>query len=202
MIEVTLTLHGDCEIVGEAATGAATLAECQSHPADILIIDPASLDLGGAPFVRRLRAAHGGLRIFVFCGATSLWHVVEILEAGTDAFAHKKEEIATFHHALQASIGGARFYSPYAEMAARSQGGRNGGREKLGRRELQVLTLLTQSRSNKEIAQALGIAARTVDHYRSDLMEKLDIHDIAGLTRYALGMGLIGLEERGHLTVR
>ena len=194
MIKTTLHVHENCKVVGEAHTSTAALDECLTKDPDILIVDPGFPDLGGGRFVRQCRGDHHRVNIFVFCGHTTRHNVADILDAGPDAFVHKEEKIAVFYRGLRAVIEGARFYSPYANSMQRIDNGKNGSRQKLGRRDREVLTLLAKGRSSKEIASVLKIATKTVDHYRSELMKKLDIHDIAGLTRYAVGAGLIRLD--------
>jgi DNA-binding NarL/FixJ family response regulator len=102
-------------------------------------------------------------------------------------------------HAIQSVYNGETFFSPEIAQAALNQLVNNGGKKEpfaqLTTREREVLILIAQGRSNKEIANQLGIGVRTIETHRERIMRRLDIHSVAGLTKFAIANGLVPLED-------
>lgn len=195
LIEMALTLEGGCQVLGHVGLGADVLEQCRSREPEILILDPKLPDISGADIIRRVRKEHRHVRILAFSGASNREIILEVLDARPHGFAHKEEPLRVFYDVLHAIVGGSQFYSPYgvrlmepaSEDEQRSKG-------PLAPREKEVLKLLALGHSSKEIAFGLNLAVKTVDHYRTTLMTKLGIHEVAGLTRYAVSAGMVSVD--------
>ena len=152
-------------------------------------------DMSGIDAVARLRAVSPGLRIVFLSSQDSRESVTRALQTGADGFMSKDFVLSELELALDAVSAGQRYLSPRisnvlveamnapAEPVA-APGGLTG-------RQLEVLRRVARGRSNKEIARELSISPKTVEFHRGQLMQRLDLHDIAGLTRYAMQAGLV-----------
>jgi DNA-binding NarL/FixJ family response regulator len=124
-------------------------------------------------------------------------YVESALEAGADGFVLKHSPGIALAHAIREVHAGRRYFSPpilrrYQEAQAWARAG-TGPRKRppLTRRETEVLQLIAEGKANKETADELGISIKTVEKHRANLMRKLNIHETAGLTRYAICTGII-----------
>lgn len=195
LLSLALRTEGDYDIVAEVARGADVLEKCAVMPPDIVITDLKFPDLSVAELVRRIRLQYQEVRVIVFSGSGNEELTREVLAARPHGFVHREEPLNEFYETLRAVVRGSRFYSNFASslLDAPSDPGR--GRASNGNtltpREAEVLSLLARGRSSKEIGTELGLSTKTVDHYRAAVMSKLHIHDVAGLTRYALTAGLL-----------
>jgi DNA-binding NarL/FixJ family response regulator len=103
-------------------------------------------------------------------------------------------------------VDGETFFSPEVAQAALNQLVNNGGKKEtlaqLTNREREVLVLIAEGQSNKEIANRLGIGVRTIETHRERIMRRLNIHSVAGLTKFAIANGLVSLEERQASVMR
>ncbi|MEZ4472817.1 MAG: response regulator transcription factor [bacterium] len=173
------------EVVGEAGDGRVALEAIQACKPDILLCDLAVPGLSGLEIIRRLHEAPDPPRVIVL----SMYHdhvwVQRALDAGASGYLVKGSGVRDLLEAVRAVAAGKQFLSPSAQRAAST--------EDLTPREREVLTLLAEGHTSKEIGGVLDISARTVEHHRARVMEKLGINDVAGLTRYAIRTGLVDL---------
>lgn len=196
LVEVALRLEGGCCVVAQTGLGAEALERCKAEQTGLLILDPRLADVSGGEIVRQVRAHYGGIRVLVFSGTSSREVTLDVLDAGPHGFAHKEESLSVFYDVLRAVVRGSRYYSEYATRVM--DGPHHNGKshkQTLAPREKDVLTLLARGLSSKQIAGELNLSAKTVDHYRTALMAKLNIHEVAGLTRYAVSMGMVNVES-------
>jgi DNA-binding NarL/FixJ family response regulator len=117
-----------------------------------------------------------------------------MLEAGAHGFVEKTAGLGEFKKGLGTIADGGTYFGPGVAALLRTvvaNNSSNSGIETLTDREREILKLVAESHSTKEIAQKLGISVKTVDNHRTNLMRKLDLHDVASLTRYSLEIGLI-----------
>ena len=139
--------------------------------------------LGGLEVIKRLTARKGHPRVLVL----SMYHdhvwVQRALEAGATGYLLKGTGVKDLVRAIRSVASGEEFLSPAAKRASRA--------EELSAREREVLTLLAEGHTSKEIGATLNISRRTAEHHRARLMDKLGIHDVPGLTRYAIRTGLV-----------
>lgn len=175
----------DVEVVGQAGDGRRALDEILELDPDVLVSDIAVPGLSGLEVVKRLRDAGCLARVVML----SMYHdpewVKRALDAGANGYLVKGTGVRDLLKAVRTVAAGETFLSPGATRAART--------EELTGREREVLTLLAEGHTSKEIGGVLGISSRTVEHHRARLMTKLGINDVAGLTRYAVRTGLVDL---------
>lgn len=189
-----LRVDGGYEVVAELTSGVAVLEKCATTMPELLIVDLKFPDMAVADLLRTVRSDFPVVRVMVYSGSGNLSLTREVLTARPHGFVHREEPLSEFHEALRAVLRGSRFISGMGSRVLDAPSdpalSRNNGNG-LTKREGEVLVLLAQGCSSKQIGASLGLSPKTVDHYRADLMEKLGIHDVAGLTRYALTKGLV-----------
>lgn len=189
----------DFTVVGEASTGVEALEVVGASRPDVVVLDLGMPDVSGLEVARRLRDEGPLPRILVLSMHDDSEYVLRAVRAGADGYLLKDEaEPAMLRTAVRAVHGGDSYFSPTAATvlasALRPPSGAEADADPLGsltERELEVLRLIATGRSNKEMASELGISRRTVETHRENLMRKLDIRSIAGLTRLALERGLL-----------
>ncbi|MHB1844176.1 MAG: response regulator [Deltaproteobacteria bacterium] len=169
------------DVVGQAATGPEALALCRALAPDVVVLDLGLPELSGIEVMAALRAAEAPPRVVVLSMHATAEHVRRAREGGAAAYVVKgsgvRELAAAIRRATEGGFG--PFPSaadPLAELTAR---------------EREVLVEIALGGSNREIAQRLGISIHTVNSHRVHLMEKLDLHDVAALTRFAVRLGLL-----------
>lgn len=179
------------EVVAEAADGheAVRLAG-ELHP-DIAILDFAMPRLNGLDSAKEIRRRSPRTRIILLTVHTEDHYVLEALQAGVHGYVVKTQAAADLVQAIRETGGNAIYLSPsisravveaYFDKAAPPG-------DVLSSRERQVLQLVAEGKTTKEIAAILGISVKTADSHRSRIMRKLDIHDTAGLVRFAIRRG-------------
>lgn len=193
-------------VVGEAATGGEVLAAIESTDPDVVLLDLGMPEMGGLDVLRRLREADGpSPRILVLSMYDEAEYVLRAVEAGADGYLLKDEAEPTMLRTAVRAVhaGGSYFSSTAAAALARSLRQTGDGAPEpdplaeLTDREREVLALIASGQTNREMAAELGISRRTVETHRENLMRKLEIHSVAGLTRLALEQGLLDDEEGG-----
>ena len=187
------------ELIGEAADGTECLERIgELHP-DILILDIAMPEINGEQVARELRRRHPELKIIALSGYTDRQFVRAMTKAGAKGYVVKSASGRELIHALRAVASGKNYLSPEVtgavmtlwEEAAPSDG--LSQPQTLGKREKQVLKLIAEGQRSATIAAQMGIAVATVEAHRRNILRKLQLHNIADLTRYALRHGIIVL---------
>lgn len=189
----------DVTVVGEASNGADALAIIEDSRPDVVLLDLGLPDISGLEVVRRLQQAEAPPRVLVLSMHDDDEYVLRAIRAGVDGYLLKDEaEPAMLRAAVRSVHAGDSYFSGAAAAslagALRRPADRGPEADPLSRltdRELEVLRLVAAGRSNKEMAAELGIGRRTVETHRENLMRKLGIRSIAGLTRLALEQGLL-----------
>jgi DNA-binding NarL/FixJ family response regulator len=186
------------EVVGEASTGAEALALAASHHPDVAVLDISMPGQSGLQVAAELRTRSPETRVLILSMHDNTEYVMESLRAGAHGYLLKDSAAMELRGAIRAVQRGESFFSPAiagrlsavvrgdpAESSARSLA-------QLTARERQVLVGVAQGHTNREIALQLGISHRTVESHRENLMKKLGVRTVAGLTRLALEAGLVG----------
>jgi DNA-binding NarL/FixJ family response regulator len=202
-----LELEADLEVVGEAPDGRRAVALAKKlHPA-VVLMDIAMPLLNGLEATRQILKAIPAIRVLMLSAHNDDAYVANAIAAGAAGYLLKQTSAHEVCRAIREVHQGKTFFSPtvfrrfdrlnpplpgHAGMS-----GKNG--VQLTSREMEVLQLIAEGRANKEIAGELGIGMKTVEKHREHLMQKLDIHDTAGLTRYAISAGII--ESSVQLTI-
>jgi DNA-binding NarL/FixJ family response regulator len=178
-------------VVAQAGTAAGALAEIQRLEPAIALLDLGLSDLAATEVIRRVRDQGLKTRCAVFSIRKDRKTVLEVLRTGACGYLLKSSSSDQMADALTQFTQGGIYVSPQIEVM--SLFGDNGGRneaadplDSLSSREFQVFTLLVEGVRAKEIAARLNLSPKTVDTYRSSLMRKLDIHDVAGLVKFAI----------------
>jgi two-component system nitrate/nitrite response regulator NarL len=126
-------------------------------------------------------------------------YIFRIIQAGAHGYVSKEASPDELMRAIQSVYEGEAFFSPEIAQAALNQIVTSGGKKEpfaqLTGREREVLILIAEGKSNKEIASKLGIGVRTIETHRERIMRRLDIHSVAGLTKFAIANGMISIEE-------
>jgi DNA-binding NarL/FixJ family response regulator len=182
-------------LAGEASDVADCLAQVASVSPDLLLLDIMLPDMSGIDAVARIREIAPGIGIVFLSAMDSRDSVVRALQSGANGFLSKDFALSELELALDAVSAGSRYLSPRishvlveAMNAPPDAGAGNGA---LTARQLEVLRRIALGLSNKEIARELAISPKTVEFHRGQLMQRLDLHDVASLTRYAVQAGIL-----------
>lgn len=189
MLAVVLRMEGGYELVGDASGGMEGLRMCRAMRPDIVILDLSLPELSGLQLIRLLQSEAQAPRIMVYTGSVDEEVLRQAIELEPDGFVRKEDPLTDLREGLRAVSAGRGFYSPSARRFLRNSRERTLG--SLTPQETAVLQMIAEGRQSKEIADALCAAVKTVDHHRQNLMNKLGIHDIASLTRFAVRMKLV-----------
>ena len=201
-----LEAEGDIEVVGEAQSGRQAVALAQKFRPAVIVMDIAMPQLNGLEATRQILGVLPAIKVLILSAHSDDAYVERALEFGAAGFLLKQASSHDLAKAIREVQKGNSFFSP--SIAKRFQTGRrtapNGRFKKdlarLTSREQEVLQLIVEGQANKQVAAELGISIKTVEKHRQNLMVKLDIHDTAGLTRYAIGAGII--ESSVQITIR
>jgi DNA-binding NarL/FixJ family response regulator len=192
-LRAVLAQERDIEIVGEAADGRDALSVTERAKPDVLLVDLSMPLLNGLDVARHLAARDRGPRTILITMHVEDRYVLDAIRAGVRGYVLKKQAAADVVRAIREVAAGRVYLSPGvgAAVAEAIRTGRPVPEERLTPREREVLQLVAEGKTTKEIAGILNVSVKTADAHRTRLMQKLDIHDIAGLTRCAIRLGLI-----------
>jgi len=188
-----LSKYPDIEVVGEAGTGHATIMLAERTQPDIAIIDLALPDIDGFEVIERLRYVAPDTAVVLLTMHLSRPHVRRAFDLGVRAYVLKESAGADLIEAVRATHNGQRYISP-ALTGILLDLDKPSPLERLSERERQVLVRVVQGKSSAAIAHELHLSPKTVETYRSRIMDKLDIHDLPGLVKFAIQEGLISLD--------
>jgi two-component system, NarL family, response regulator NreC len=195
-----LEKSGRFECIAEADDGyqAVKLAK-ELHP-DIVIMDIAMPNLNGIEATRQIKTELPEIEVIVLSMHATRNYVAQVLQAGASAYLLKDSAFEELSTALLAISRGGMYLSPaiaktaaIASLKGGSSSGGGGLTENLTKRELQVLQLIAEGRSTKDIAARLSLSVKTVETHRKQIMDKLEIRSVAGLTKYCIREGLTTL---------
>jgi DNA-binding NarL/FixJ family response regulator len=182
-------------LLGEATDVADCLAKVAALRPAVVLLDIMLPDMSGIDAVARIRAAAPAVRIVFLSSQDSREFVMSALQTGADGFLSKDFVLSEMELALDAVIAGNRYLSPRISHvlveAMNAPPAGEAAQTGLTGRQLEVLRAIARGLSNKEIARELAISPKTVEFHRGALMQRLDLHDVASLTRYAVQAGLV-----------
>jgi DNA-binding NarL/FixJ family response regulator len=193
-----LELEDDLKVVGEAQDGrqAVEMAK-QLHP-DVVLMDVAMPMLNGLEATRQVIKAIPTTRVLILSAHGDFAYVTNAMESGAVGFLLKQSSADEVYRAIREVYQGKTFFSPsiskrldHFDPPSSGRVGRIRKATELTSREMEVLQLVAEGKANKQTAAELGIGTKTVEKHRGHLMQKLDIHNTAGLTRYAICAGVI-----------
>jgi DNA-binding NarL/FixJ family response regulator len=202
-----LELEDDLLVVGEAQNGRDAVTMGVKLRPEVVLMDIAMPLLNGLEATRQLLKAVPGTKIVMLSAHSDDAYVENAMESGAVGFLLKQTSAHDVCRAIREVHAGNTFFTPSIsrrqDRIHPAKFGRTGPAGKkavqLTSREMEVLQLIAEGKANKETASELGISMKTVEKHRENLMSKLDIHDTAGLTRYAISAGII--ENSVQLTI-
>lgn len=181
------------EVTGEAADGHEALELAQNQCPDVAVLDLSMPGLNGLDAARAILHLCPRTGIILLTMHAEEYQIVAALRAGIRGYIVKTQAAEEMVHAIHEVAGGGTYLSPAVSRVVVDAylAGGDRPREPLSPRERHVLQLVAEGKTTKEIATLLNVSAKTAESYRGRLMDKLDIHDTAGLVRYAIRQGLI-----------
>ena len=193
-----LERHKDIKVVGQASDGREGAEIAEKLKPDVVTLDVAMPNLNGLDAARHIRRKSATTRIIMLTAYEDDLYIQHALEAGVDGYVTKHSAAETLAKAVREVAKGDKAYSPNVKRRIPQYEKSDGGRKLLRRksdtltaRETEVLQLIAEGNANKQSADKLGISIKTVEKHRQAVMNKLHIHDTAGLTRYAITAGMV-----------
>lgn len=194
-----LETEPDIEVIGEAKNGRQALALAQKLCPSIIVMDIAMPQLNGLEATRQILQTLPGAKVLMLSAHSDIAYVEQAITFGASGFLLKQSSAHVLANAIREIVKGNTYFSPSISKGLQQRHqtklDRNGQSKTdaihLTPREAEVLQLIAEGEANKQIAGELGISIKTVEKHRSQLMQKLGIHDTAGLTRYAIAEGII-----------
>jgi len=197
-IRALLELVADIEVVGEATNGREALEKIELLAPDVVLMDLAMPIMGGLEATRRIRKQHPETKVLALTQYDDTDYVVPVIEAGACGFVTKMAAFSELASAIQAVYKGDSYLSPSAATALvqeyqqkTSVEGDKDSYQQLTDREREVLKLVVEGYTAREIADILVISPKTVEWYKTSLMTKINIHNKTDLIKFAIRKGII-----------
>ena len=198
-IRALVSLHEDIEIVGEAATGQEAIAKAQELMPDVIIMDIAMPGLDGLEATRRILKANPKAKVLVLSQYDDKEYIISAIKAGSTGYVPKRALGSELVSAIRAVYHGGSFLYPSAATALiqdyRLQALEGDSYDQLTPREREVLKLIAEGHTSREIAEMLFISLKTVMGHRAKIMEKLGLHNRTELIKYAMRKGVLSLDS-------
>ncbi|HEY5910561.1 MAG TPA: response regulator transcription factor [Verrucomicrobiae bacterium] len=200
-----LEAEPDIAVVGEAETGRQAVQLVRKHHPDVVVMDIAMPHLNGLEAARQITREVPSARVVILSSYSDDEYIRQLADAGASGYLLKHTAAPDLLRAVREASKGNVFLSPsisrrlmeyYRETLARGAPAKT-PRDTLSSRETEVLQLIAEGKINKEIAAELHLSAKTVDTHRQRLMNRLGIHNVAGLTRFAISKGIIQRHSEG-----
>ena len=194
-----LSAEPEIKVIGEAADGREAVHLALQLRPDVIVMDIAMPNLNGVEASRQLAGSGLKSRLLVLSSYTDDEYVRQLVDAGVAGYLTKQSAASNLIKAVRETAAGNNFFSPsiVRQFDRRGNGKDQGGQHsahQAGRmtgRQREVLQLIAEGHPNKRTAAIMGISTKTVEKHRQHLMDSLKIHDIAGLTRYAVAHGIV-----------
>jgi DNA-binding NarL/FixJ family response regulator len=198
-VRALLQLTNDIEVVGEAADGRQAIEQCRKLDPDVVLMDIAMPGLGGLEAALEMKKEGLRAKVLILSQYEDREYVRRLLKAGVSGYVLKKSAGAELAGAIRAAARGGLVLDPEVARTAMEEAGPSAPAgsdpyEALTDREKQVLKLVAEGNSNKEVADVLGISVKTAMSHRERVMEKLGLHNRTELVRFALRRGVIRMD--------
>ncbi len=193
--QLMIAREADCEVCGVATNGREAIEKAIELRPDVIVLDLHMPEFSGLQAVHELRRCVPSAELVIFSGETSERLIDALFEAGVKSFIRKVEAPQLLIAAIRSAAQHKPFFTPeishilFARFA--DDRGAHGGGSKLTTRELQIVRLVADGKSNKETAEALGISTRTTETHRASIMRKLGVSSTAEVVRYAIRNGIV-----------
>jgi DNA-binding NarL/FixJ family response regulator len=187
------------QVVGEAANGQEALRLVETIKPDLVLMDIAMPELNGLEATARIAKEHPEVRVIILSMHSNEEYARRAIRAGAQGYVLKRASTAELELAIRAVAQGEPYLTPaiskhlLADFARRSEA--TSPLDQLTPRQREVLQLIAEGHSRKEIAEKLSISPKSFDVYRSEIMQQLNIEDTAGLVRFAIQNGLVSLDD-------
>ena len=193
-VKTILLAHEDWEVCGEANTGQDAIMKAQELKPDIVVLDIGMPDLNGLEVARRIRAASANTEILILSVHQSDQLVREIVKAGANGFIVKSDSDRDLVTAVESLANHKPFFNSQVSRVIFGPFNSDGPinkvpasiRERLTAREREIVQLIVDGQSSKEVASSLGISVKTIETHRVNIMRKLEIHSVIELAHYAI----------------
>ena len=190
------------QVVAEAGDGREALRLIEMHKPDVALVDIAMPGLNGLEVTARAAKDFPNVRVIILSMHANEEYVLQALRVGAGGYLLKDAGTSELELALRAVVHGEKYLSPAVSKHVVADYVRRVGAEEQPRlldqltaRQREVLQLIAEGRTTQEIANLLNVSVKTIETHRTQLMQRLDIHDIAGLVRYAIRMGIISCDQ-------
>jgi two-component system nitrate/nitrite response regulator NarL len=197
-LQSCLSRQDKLKIVGEAADGDEALQRTKDLKPDVVLMDITMPRMNGLAVTEVLRKETPHVKILILSVHNNRDYIFRIIQSGAHGYISKEAPPEELVRAIESVYTGEPFFSADIARAALNQMVTSGGKKdpfgQLTDREREVLILIAEGQSNKEIAGKLGIGVRTIETHRERIMRRLDIHSVAGLTKFAIANGMVPLE--------
>ncbi len=206
-LSALLNADGGFKLVGEARNGREAVELAAKLKPGVILMDIAMPVLNGLEATRQILTANPAARVIVLSAHSDDEYIERMREAGVAGFLEKQTSAEVLTKAIREVAAGRGYFSPAiarrlgaaADKPRDREGFVKANGSRLTSRESEVLQLVAEGSANKQVAAELGISIKTVEKHRQHLMDKLNIHETAGLTRYAIAHGII--ESSVQLTI-
>lgn len=204
-LSALLEAEDDLEVVGCAVDGQQAVSMAENLSPDVVVMDIAMPVLNGLEAVRQIHSHKPSVKVLLLSAHRDDVYIERAQALGAAGFLIKQSSAHILADAIRDIHAGKSYYSPGIAKFIRHQrketlsreGTANGAHVMLTRREAETLQMVAEGKANKQMADLMGISIKTVEKHREHLMRKLDIHDTAGLTRYAIATGVIQIHGTG-----
>ena len=206
-LRILLEAEEEIKVIGEADNGRETVQMTKKLKPDVVVLDVAMPVMNGLEATRQIAREVPGTKILVLSSYSDEEYVQQLIEEGAIGYLVKQTAADDLLKAIREAVKGNAFFSPSISKRLLNQCREtsvHGGAVKkkssqLTSREAEVLQLIAEGQANKQIASELSISIKTVEKHRQQVMNKLNIHDVAGLTRHAIAKGIIETNVRRQM---
>jgi DNA-binding NarL/FixJ family response regulator len=207
-LKVLLRTSPDFSIVGEAADGEEAVSLTDKLTPDVVIMDVSMPNLDGIAATKIIKERHPEVKVIILTVHEDEEYAFQVLRAGANGYVLKNAGKKDIFKAIESAVSGERFFSPGIskiivesfikranEQPVVQTPVKAGSDRQLTNRETEVLKYIAMGMTNRQIADTLFLSFRTVNTHRANIMQKLDIHETAGLVRHAISIGLVKSES-------
>ena len=197
-LQTCLARQKNFKLVGEAVDGDEALRKARELSPDVVLMDISMPGMNGLAVTEVLRREAPDMKVLILSVHSNKEYIFRVIQAGAHGYVSKEAPPAEVLRAIESVYEGEPHFSEDIRRDALNQFVIGGGKKppfaQLTSREREVLILIADGQSNKEIADRLNIGVRTIETHRERIMRRLNIHSVAGLTKYAIANGLVALD--------
>lgn len=200
-LRALLNAQSDMEVVGEADTGTEAIRQMEILQADLVMIDVTMHCNNGENAISALKELYPAVNILVLTQHKNEEHIRTALRSGASGYVLKDASDAELMMAVRTVLSGKIYLTPSISekvisvfLVGNKVGGTQTRADALTNREREILKYIAEGRTSKFIAETLGLSIKTIEKHRSNLMKKLDLHNVSALTTFAIGHGIVSTQ--------